>query len=252
VIKQPPDHFSRLASQYATCRPHYPHELFKFLSELAPGRGLACDCAAGSGQATLPLAQWFSRVLGTDISGAMLEHAPAHPNVEYRVSPAEDTGLPARSADLVTVAQALHWLDLEGFYAEVHRVLAPGGVLAVWSYATQRLDDGELDVMLTRFYTEVVGPFWPDERRHVEAGYRTLPFPYVEVPAPEFAMAEQWTLAQLLGYVGTWSATQRFREAEGYDPLPQLGQELARTWGDPALSRRVRWPLSVKAGHKQD
>jgi hypothetical protein len=152
----------------------------------------------------------------------------------------------------VTVAQALHWLDLPAFYAEADRVLVPGGVLAVWSYATQRLDDGALDAMLTRFYTEVVGPFWPEERRHVEAGYLTLPFPYIEVQTPEIAMTEQWTLAQLLGYLGTWSATERFRETEGYDPVPRLGEELAQAWGDPDSARRVRWPLSVRAGHKQN
>jgi SAM-dependent methyltransferase len=246
------DHFSRLASQYVTCRPHYPPELFGFLAELSPRRMLAWDCAAGSGQAALPLARWFSRVLATDVSRAMLERAPAHPQVEYRVGPAEHSGLPDGSADLVTVAQALHWLELPAFYAEADRVLVPGGVLAVWSYATQRLDDGALDAMLTRFYTEVVGPFWPEERRHVEAGYRTLPFPYIEAQTPEIAMTEQWTLAQLLGYLGTWSATQRFRETEGYDPVPRLGEELAQAWGDPDSARRVRWPLSMRVGHKQD
>jgi SAM-dependent methyltransferase len=246
------DHFSRLAAQYVTCRPHYPPELFGFLAHLPPSRMLAWDCAAGSGQATLPLTQWFPRVLATDVSRAMLERAPAHPQVEYRVGPAEHSGLLDQSVDLVTVAQALHWLDLPTFYAEVDRVLVPGGVLAVWSYASQRLDHGALDSMLTRFYTEVVGPFWPEERRHVEAGYRTLPFPYVEVRTPEFAMTEQWTLAQLLGYLGTWSATQRFHEAERYDPVPRLGEELAQAWGDPASARRVRWPLSMRVGHKRN
>jgi SAM-dependent methyltransferase len=246
------DHFSGLASAYATGRPRYPPEIFVFLSELSPRRMLAWDCAAGSGQATLPLARWFSRVLATDVSRAMLERAAPHPQVEYRVSPAEASGLPDRSADLVTVAQALHWLDLDAFYTEVDRVLAPGGVLAVWSYATQGLGDGALDAVLTRFYTEVVGPYWPEERRHVEAGYRTLPFPYPEIQAPVFAMQEQWSLAQLVGYLGTWSATQRFREAQGYDPLPQLANDMASNWGDPASTRLVRWPLSLRVGRKQD
>jgi SAM-dependent methyltransferase len=245
------DHFSRLASAYAMCRPRYPPQLFRYLSELPPRRVLAWDCAAGSGQATLPLTRWFSRVLATDVSSAMLERAPAHPQIEYRVSRAELSGLPNTSADLVTVAQALHWLDTEAFYAEVDRVLAPEGVLAVWSYANQRLGDSALDAVLTRFYTEVVGPFWPEERRHVEAGYRSLPFPYAEVDAPVFAMEEQWTLPQLLGYVGTWSATQRFREDQGYDPLPGLADDLMVNWGDPASARPVRWPLNLRVGSKR-
>jgi SAM-dependent methyltransferase len=245
------DHFSRVASAYATCRPSYPLELFTYLSDLLARHDLAWDCAAGSGQATLPLTGRFRRVLATDVSAAMLDRAPRHPSIEYRVSRAEDSGLADASADLVTVAQALHWLDIEPFYAEVERVLAPGGVLAVWSYTGQLLGDATLDAILTRFYTEVVGPYWPAERRHVEAGYRTLPFPYVELEAPAFVMQEHWTLPQLLGYLGTWSATQRFREVQGYDPVARLAGELAESWGDPASVRLIRWPLSLRVGRKK-
>jgi SAM-dependent methyltransferase len=245
------DHFSRVASAYATCRPGYPPTLFSYLSDLLARHELAWDCAAGSGQATLPLTGRFRRVLATDLSAAMLERAPRHPSIEYRVSRAEDSGLADSSADLVTVAQALHWLDIEPFYAEVERVLAPGGVLAVWSYTSQLLGDDRLDAMLARFYSEVVGPYWPAERCHVEAGYRTLPFPYVELEAPAFAMEERWTLPQLLGYLGTWSATQRFREVEGYDPVVQLAAELVLSWGAPASARVVRWPLSLRVGRKE-
>lgn len=244
------DHFSRVASAYAECRPRYPVELFSYLSELPRRHELAWDCAAGSGQATLPLTRWFTRVLATDLSGAMLERAPPHPKVTYQVSPAEQSGLSAASTDLVTVAQALHWLDLDTFYAEVDRVLVPGGVLAVWSYAGQVVSDDALDAILGRFYREVVGPYWPEERRHVEAGYRTLPFPYSEIGTPVLNMEEHWTLSQLLGYLGTWSATQRFREVQGHDPVARLADRLADGWGDPASTRLVRWPLSLRVGRK--
>jgi SAM-dependent methyltransferase len=244
------DHFSKVAEQYATCRPGYPPELFSYLAELSAGHELAWDCAAGSGQATIPLAARFHRVLATDISESMLARVPRHPAIVLRVSRAEDSGLPPSSADLVTVAQALHWLDLDSFYAEVERVLRPGATIAVWSYATLLLGEEALDSVLTHFYSEVVGPYWPAERRQVEAGYRSLPFPYNEVPVPEFAMEERWTLSQLLGYVGTWSATQRFRAKEGFDPVLQLVDKLSRAWGDRESSRTVRWPLSLRAGHK--
>lgn len=244
------DHFSRVAAAYAECRPRYPVDLFSYLAELSRNHELAWDCAAGSGQATLPLTRWFTRVLATDLSRSMLERAPPHPQITYQVSPAEKSGLSDSSTDLVTVAQALHWLDLEPFYAEVDRVLVPGGVLAVWSYAGQVLGDDALDTMLARFYGDVVGPYWPEERHHVEAGYRTLPFPYSEIGTPVINMEEHWTLFQLLRYLGTWSATQRFREVQGYDPVPQLADRLAVQWGDPASSRLVRWPLSLRVGRK--
>jgi ubiquinone/menaquinone biosynthesis C-methylase UbiE len=244
------DHFSRVASEYSSCRPTYPAELFVYLSDLVSRHELAWDCAAGSGQATNGLTRRFRRVLATDASGAMLAQAPRHKNTEYRVSPAEVSGLEDSSADLVTVAQALHWLDLGPFYAEVDRVLRPGGVLAAWCYAGLRIDDPVLDRTFQRFSTEVVGPYWPEGRRHVEAGYRSLAFPYQELPPPSLSMQERWTPAQLIGYASTWSATLRFRELRGYDPVVQLAAELAAGWGDPASDRLVCWPMSMRVGRK--
>jgi ubiquinone/menaquinone biosynthesis C-methylase UbiE len=249
-VKPYADHFSRIASAYSSCRPRYPDELFTFLATLTPNRELAWDCAAGSGQATIQLARRFNRVVATDISGAMLDQAPRHPGVEYRVAPEGASGLPDATADLVTVGQALHWLDPATFYTEVERVLVPGGVLAVWTYGTQQLDDPDLDRVLGSFYTEVVGPYWPPERCHVESGYRTLPFPFSELETPAIAMLEHWNLAQLLGYVRTWSATQRFRETSGHDPVDQLERNLLPYWGNPSMSLRVRWPLALRVGRR--
>jgi len=244
------DHFSGVASAYALRRPHYPEELFAFLAAEAAQHDLAWDCGAGSGQASVPLARHFRRVVATDASAAMLREAPHHSSVEYRTAPAHASGLDRETVDLVTVAQALHWLDLEPFYAEVERVLRPGGLLAVWTYGNQRLDVPAIDGVLHRFYHEVVGPFWPPERRHVEAGYRGLPFPFREIPTPAFQMQEQWTLAELLGYIGTWSASQRFRHARGYDPGLALGAELQRGWGEPGTTRRVLWPIAMRLGRR--
>jgi SAM-dependent methyltransferase len=248
VIKPYADHFSRLASAYASCRPRYPEELFEYLTGLVERHELAWDCAAGSGQATIPLARTFQRVLATDASAAMLDQAPRHPQVEYRVATAEKSGLASATADLVVVAQALHWLDLDRFYREVARVLAPGGVLAVWTYGTQWLDHPDIDRLLQRFYTDVVGPYWPGERRHVESGYRSLPFPFPELEPRSFAMEEDWSLPQLLGYLRTWSATQRFRERLGRDPVEPLGEEIERYWGESTAPRKIRWPLSLRVG----
>jgi SAM-dependent methyltransferase len=249
LLKPYADHFSRLAPAYASCRPGYPDELFTYLAGLLDRHELAWDCAAGSGQATVPLARIFQRVLATDASAAMLDQAPRHPGIEYRVA-GERSGLGPGTADLVTVAQALHWLDTDRFYVEAARVLAPGGILGVWTYGTQYLDDPAIDTQLQRFYTDVVGPYWPGERRHVESGYRTLPFPFPELEPPSFAMEERWSLSELLGYLRTWSATQRFRESQGRDPVDQLGVEIEPLWGGTASLRTIRWPLSLRVGRR--
>src|SRR4029079_17709816 len=123
--------------------------------------------------------------------------------------------------DLITVAQALHWFDLDRFYAEVRRVARPNAIIAVWSYAWLSIAS-EIDVEIQRFYENVIGPFWPPERRYVEAGYATLPFPFRPRVTPSFVMEEKWTLDDFIGYLGTWSATVRCRNSTGIDPLPAL------------------------------
>jgi ubiquinone/menaquinone biosynthesis C-methylase UbiE len=243
-----PDHFSAVARAYADRRPRYPDALFDHLALLPARRDLAWDCGAGSGQATLSLARHFRRVVATDASAAQLAAATSHPQVEYRAAPAEASGLEANTTDLVTVAQALHWFNVAAFYAEARRVLAPGGVVAVWAYGRSELDDERLDRVLRAFYDDVVGHYWPAERRHVENGYRDLAFPFAELPAPAFTMEARWTLPELLGYVGTWSAVVRFRTAEGRDPLGRLGRELETVWGGAGAVRRVRWPLHLRIG----
>jgi SAM-dependent methyltransferase len=249
-VKHPVDQFSVVAGAYVNRRPSYPDTLFTYLSSQCHRHELAWDCGAGSGQATLPLARSFRRVIGTDASPAMLAHAPQHPSIEYRVAPAESSGLESASADLVTVAQALHWFDIDGFYREVKRVLVPRGVLAVWTYSRQSLDHETMDRILGHYYEEVVGPYWAPERRHVESGYASLPFPFPELAAPPLVMEQHWSLDELLGYVATWSATQRYRELTGMDPIEELRRRLLPLWGDAAASRRVQWPLSVRLGRK--
>jgi SAM-dependent methyltransferase len=244
------DHFSGVADAYAEFRPRYPDSLFDWLAEAAPSRELVWDCATGSGQAAVALARLFGRVVATDASAEQLEAATPHPRVEYRVAPAEESGLGADSADAITVAQALHWFDRPAFYGEASRVLRRDGVLAVWTYGHPRLDHPAADAVFQEFYSGTVGPYWPPERALVDAGYRTIDFPFPEVDPPDFEMETHWSLAALLGYVATWSATTRFRRSRGFDPVPALGEELARAWGDPAESRRIRWPLAIRAGRR--
>jgi SAM-dependent methyltransferase len=243
-----PDHFSGVAGSYAEHRPRYPRQLFAWLAGLAAHRQLAWDCATGSGQAAVGLSEDFDRVVGTDASEAQIAAAVAHPRVEYRVAPAESSGLASGSADLVTVGQALHWFDRPAFYAEARRVLRPDGVMAVWTYGLSSLGDPRADSVLRRFYSETVGPYWPPERALVDAGYRTIEFPFDEIRPPDIEMEARWPLAAFLGYVGTWSAVTRFRAERGFDPVAGLAEELQVHWEDPASTRRIRWPLAIRAG----
>jgi hypothetical protein len=127
--------------------------------------------------------------------------------------------------------------------------LRPNGIVAVWAYDLLTISPA-IDALVLRFYNETTGPFWPPERAIVEAGYRTVVFPFEELTPPAFEMESSWTLDQLLGYLGTWSATQKFIAARGVDPVDSLGEELRPVWGAGDLPLRVRWPLHIRVGRR--
>lgn len=243
-----PDHFSPVARSYADFRPRYPAALFELLAARVPRTATVWDCAAGSGQATEGLAGRFDRVIASDASAEQVASAPPIPGVEWRVALADQSGLPDASVGLVTVAQALHWFPLDRFYAEVRRVVVPGGLLAVWAYGVSRIEDAAVHRLVHEFYSVTVGPYWPPERRWVEEGYRTLPFPFDEEPLPELWMEAHWSLDELIGYLGTWSATNRYIREQGTNPLEPLRSTLAEVWGDPSSRRRIEWPLPLRVG----
>jgi SAM-dependent methyltransferase len=238
------DHFSKQAANYAKFRPRYPQELFRYLARIAPARELAWDCATGNGQAAVALAEVFDRVIATDASEKQIKNAEPHPRVEYCVAPAEKSGISPGTIDLVTVAQALHWFDLDRFYTEIRRVLKPKGVVAAWAYKLATVSP-KIDAVVNHYYAEVVRPYWPAERVLVEK-FEELPFVFHEIAAPRFEMVADWKVEPMVGYLRTWSATQRFMAEEKRDPLEEIEGELRSVWGP--RSRRVVWPVSVRAG----
>jgi SAM-dependent methyltransferase len=240
------DHFSGHASIYREARPTYPDALYAWLAKQAPDTTLAWDCGCGNGQATLALAAHFDRVIGTDPSANQVAAAPPAPNVEYRVEPGERSSLADASVSLVTVAQALHWFDFDPFYAQVRRVLKPGGLFAAWSYADCRTGEAAIDALKDRLYVDLTGPYWPPERALVDSGYRTLPFPFVEIAPPAFEMATKWDVEQFLAYLRSWSATQRYLKSIGHDPVALIEQDLRAAWGE--ATRKVQWTFYLRCG----
>ncbi|HYP69230.1 MAG TPA: class I SAM-dependent methyltransferase [Thiobacillaceae bacterium] len=251
------DHFSTGSPDYAAFRPNYPPALFAWLAGLCRRRELAWDCATGNGQAALELAHHFKQVIATDASAQQIEAAKHLPGVEYRVAAAEASGLKTISVDLIAVAQAVHWFDLERFYAEARRVLHPGGVIALWGYGPPILPE-PMDQALAHFYAHTIGPYWPPERTLVDDRYRSLAFPFDEVPAPSFAIEVSWNLPRLIAYLATWSAVKRYIAAIGTNPLTELEAELALHWspqgsrrdGPDGGARRLEWPLFLRVGYR--
>lgn len=241
------DHFSQIAASYAAYRPHYPDALFAWLASVAPDRERVWDCGTGSGQAAVALAGLFTQVVATDPSAAQVASARRAGGIDYAVMTAERAAIAGGSVALVTVAQALHWFDRPLFFAEARRALVPRGVIAVWTYGPCTLGDPALDAAMRRFHDGTVGPYWPPERALVVSGLAHVEFPFDELRAPPFAMAAEWTLAQFVGYLTTWSAVQRAR-TQGADPIPAIVDELRTLWTSDDAVRRIEWPLSIRVG----
>jgi SAM-dependent methyltransferase len=239
------DLFSNHSQDYAKFRPRYPRSLFEYLGSICSERKLAWDCGTGNGQAATELAERFDKVIATDPSEQQLKNAERHPRIEYRQATAENSGMDSTSANLITVAQAFHWFRHQEFFSEVERVLIPGGPMVLMSYNMCTILP-EVDRLIMYLYDDVLGDrYWEPERKHVENEYRDIPIPFQELSTPKFTMTARWSLEQLIGYLGTWSALQKFIRANATNPLEDVYKPLKEAWGGETI-REVSWPLSVR------
>ncbi len=241
------DHFSAQAADYAKYRPDYPQELYDFILLNARGSAAAWDCGTGNGQVAVVLSDYYENVFATDPSAKQIENAMPAPNVHYSVAPAEASGLPAGSMDLITVGQAVHWFDFDQFYAEVRRVSKPGATVVIWGYGLNFINN-EVDAVVNDFYYNTLGTYWSPERKYLDAEYREIPFPFQRVDTPQLVMEKYWTMYDFMGYLSTWSSVQAYIKANGSNPLQQLAPKLLEAWGAPETELTVSWPIYLLAG----
>ncbi len=243
------DYFSGHAADYAKFRPRYPESVFRFIGELAPAHTLAWDCGTGNGQAAVALAKYFNKVIATDASQAQIDQAFRCEAITYRVAPAENSGIESSCLDAIISANALHWFDLDKFFAEAHRTMRKGGVIAVWAYGRATAAP-ELDVVVEWFNQCALKNLWAPETNHITQKYKDFKFPFKEVEPPSFDMSMDWTFAEFAGYLSTWSAMQSLVKREGTKRVDQFFEELMSVWGNPEKIRTVKTPLFMRIGTK--
>jgi SAM-dependent methyltransferase len=241
--------FDQGGADYARYRPDYPEALAIALAKLTPDRRLAVDVGCGNGQFSRLLTAHFDDVIALDPSADQIAHAVPGERLDYRVAPAEALPVEDGSAGLIMAAQAAHWFDLPAFYGEVRRVATPDAVVALVSYGVMEApDDAAIHARLRRFHDEDVGPWWPTERALVVGGYADIDFPFEAIAVPSVAIDRAWDMAQLMGYIATWSAVRRALDAGQTQLLIDFEADMRALWGNAERPVAIRWPISVRAG----
>ena len=239
------DNFSKQSSAYAQFRPHYPDDMLSYIVSFARNKTVALDIATGNGQVAVKLAKHFQEVFATDISAKQLENAPTVANIVYKLESAEHTNFKEAEFDLITVAQAVHWFQFDIFYKEIYRILKPNGVFAVMGYGLFSTNS-DSDKILMEYYHNIVGSYWDSERKYLDENYQTIPFPFDEIETKKFSNTFEWTFEQLIGYLGTWSATQHYKDKNLQNPIDLIYKDLKISWekGD----KQVHFPLLLRMG----
>jgi len=241
------DLFSKQSDLYARYRPTYPKELYDYILSFVKEKNTAWDCATGNGQAAVVLSEYFKKVIATDISVSQIEKATSKENIEYLVCSAESTPFEENTFDLVTVAQAYHWIKWNEFKKEATRICKPGAIIAVWMYYNHKTGDDKVDKAVKNFYENVTKPYWDYERKHVEDLYATVEFDYELLPVKDFETVLNWQREDLLGYISSWSAVQKYIKTNGNSPIPIIEEEIKKLWTEGEV-KKVLFPIYLKLG----
>ena len=242
------DLFSEHATDYAKFRPTYPPDLVEYIVSFVDQKETAWDAATGNGQAALLLATHFKKVFATDLSEGQIEAAQAHPGIQYSVAAAESTRFADNSFDLITIAQAYHWINHKNFSEEAKRVGKQNAIVAVWGYNLFRCSNKLVTNLVDEFYHDVTDPYWEPERKYLEKNYLETPFYFEEIPVKSsFKMQTLWTIDQMAGYINTWSAIKKFTKLNGYNPVEKLMQKVKEIWGNEPMLQ-FDFPLALRMG----
>lgn len=257
------------AQHYAAARPTYPSALYDLiLSKCKSTRGLCIDLGCGTGQATFALAKHFDSVVGIDPSPQQLEQAIPQGNITYKLGIMEEqlSNYSDGSVSCITSAQAVHWMDIPTLYTEVNRILAPGGVLALWTYGNVQFPSNpSLEAKVVHLYEDVLGDkYWDPRRRLVERLYRDIPLIESQYPdvfvservqnRPELDIRLDINKSQLMGYLRSWSGyTNYCRDSNiemGSDEDPVqtiIGKDV-----DDKMTAQSLWPVALLLSVKRE
>ena len=243
----PKDNFSQQSDLYAKYRPHYSKDLYDFILRHVKQTQRVLDCGTGNGQAAAVLSEYFERVDAIDISERQLKNAVKKPTIFYQACSAEQTSFEDNSFDLITCATAIHWFHFERFFHEIKRVAKNEAIFACWAYDLIKTDNEEINMLIRHFYTVTVKQYWDAERGHVDAHYKTIPFPFKEIANPGFSTVLNWDIETIEGYLNTWSAVQHYIKKNNNNPVDELIEKIRNKTGNNILIKAT-FPVFMRIG----
>ena len=241
------DKFSDRSEFYKKYRPTYPQELYEEILKFTTGRNECWDCGTGNGQVAAELSKYFNKVYATDISENQIAYSEKRENIIYKIERAENTSFYEFQFDLITVAQAIHWFDLDRFFKEVKRVAKNEGILCVWGYSLPRVDKS-IDELIDRFYKEIIGPYWNSDREHVDNEYKSIQFDFQKIKInKQFSIKVNWTIQEFEGYLNSWSGVHNYMNDNEDNPVDWIIEKLAEHW-DKDIKKELGFPIFMKVG----
>jgi SAM-dependent methyltransferase len=230
--------FGQVAEEFQRYRPDYPSELFGHILDAVPPehRRRAMDLGAGTGKATRALMPHFAEVIAVEPDAQMAAKlAEQFPGAMIRNVPAERCSQPPETVDLVTIANALHWMEAERVFANVRSWLRRGGVLAVFDRPLPKTTPA-LDAVLR---AELRGPWKPHRDRRLE---RYLIWQKQVRAAPGLRVVEETKFPDIV--------PMSARDLTGYWRSTSYASAYARTLADPELYWRDLESRIAKAAGK--
>ncbi|CAN8303232.1 unnamed protein product [Cochlearia groenlandica] len=254
----------KLADAYQNARPTYPIDWFTKLAARTGQHKLAWDVGTGNGQAAIGLAEYFEKVVATDINEAQLKRAVKKSRISYHHTPttiSEDQMVALiggdSSVDLIVAAQAVHYFDLQPFYNIAKRVLRKqGGLIAVWVY-NDLIISPEVDSIMKRL-VDSTSPFRTPIMNLAFDGYKTLPFPFESIGMGSqgkpimLDIPHKLSLKGFIGFLKSWQPAMKAKERGVELVTDDLIDSFEEAWGDDDDVKDIYYKAHMIVGKLSD